>query len=153
MDSKSFINILSKLLNLNIKNINFENSIKLQSIIEYEFWMHKATITLTNEKKITVFFKLIEKNKIKESIYCYWNLLLEQQEKKHNNEIHTKASIVELQKGNFNNTILLQLDINDTKRKTTQIQLIDISKYLMYNFDEVNYIEEKINDKILFIGS
>lgn len=145
--SNSLINILKDLLDIDIKNIRIEHIVKLQNIKEYDFWLHKATIEFKNENKINSFLKFIEKDKIKESIYCYWNLLIEQLKNNTHNisNISNEISIVELSHDEYKSILILRIENSESSQDIAKIYLIDISQYLDNGKNETN-------NKILFIS-
>lgn len=86
LEKKENINItkelLSKILKLNIKEIKFEKNLKLDNISDYEFSMLRLNATVEKDEEIDdvkVYAKVIRYDRIKESIFCYWSLIYDEQ--------------------------------------------------------------------------
>lgn len=155
--ANSSINVLSQLLELKIENIKLNEIVELKSILEYQFWMHKAKIKLNDGKELDSFFKFIEKDKIKESIYCYWNIFIEEFTKKEENKQsmkNIKVSITEKKKDRYKNTLFLETESekNELGKYKTKIYLIDVSKYIEENATIIEDTYHKYKEKLLFIG-
>lgn len=72
-------NLLSNVLNLNIEDIQYENNIHLNDISEYEFELVKVIITLKTNEKMEMYLRMVKNSKIKESIFCYWCAIYEEE--------------------------------------------------------------------------
>lgn len=119
--------------------------------------MYKATMKLNNGKELDAFFKFIEKDKIKESIYCYWNIFIEELNKKEKRQqiiANLKVSISEEKKDKYKNTLFLEIESNQNglEKYKTKIFLIDVSKYLEENAKIIEDNFQKYKEKLLFIG-
>ena len=112
-----------------------------------------------------MYLKMINKNKIKESIFCYWCSIYEEElmRIKKNGEMETllnKVLISELSKKKHNQSIFLEIENNKLKilKEGTEINFLDISNYINEFKNEKNrykklfeYINKEDKD-ILFIG-
>lgn len=149
--------IFNEILDLEINNIKYNNIVKLESILEYQFWMHNVKLELKNGKEINAFLNLIEKDKIKQSVYCYWNMFVDEinkKEKNKNNMKNIKVSISEENKDKYKNTLFLKLESqqNELNSYKTKIYLIDIQKYIKENnYLDINSFKSK-EEKLLFVG-
>lgn len=156
-DKTNLIEIFNKILDLQVENIKHDNIVKLESILEYQFWMHSIKIELKNGKEINAFLNLIEKDKIKQSVYCYWNIFVNEinkKEKNKNNMNNIKVSISEESKDEYKNILFLKLESqqNELNNYKTKIYLIDIQKYMKEN-NHLNINNLKFEkEKLLFVG-
>lgn len=107
--------------------------------------------------------RIIKAGKIKESIFCYWELLHEEyikNYKKYPNNTLIKASILEKENKKYYNRIILSL--KNTKKtdfeSEAEIIFIEIAKYIVENQDKTINMEQllkyfKEEDKnILFVA-
>ena len=95
--------------------MSFEKTLKLKNMSEYNFEVFKLKVVLQSKEEIEMYLKLVKKTKIKESVFCYWCLLYEeeilnnQKDIKPNNYTN-KVLISELEKKKY-----LKLKIEDLK--------------------------------------
>jgi hypothetical protein len=153
--------LLDDLLNLKIKNIKFNEIKNFNNISEYEFSLIKAKTETDKNDKLEMYFQIIEKHKIKESIFCYWSLIYDEEMKKHNIELENQAVITELETCEEKSSVLLQIEDNNTEilKYGTLVYFIDLVKYLKNNKnDDINkyktiikYLESN-NKTTLLIG-
>lgn len=146
------------LIHLKVNKINFTGIKKFNNISEYEFSLIKSKAQIDRNDKIDIYFQIIKKNKIKESIFCYWSLLYDEEAKKNHVEKDSKAIITELEIQKDKSSILLEIENNDTEilKYGTVVYFIDFIKYLKnYNIykckDIIEYLENT-NKTTLLIG-
>lgn len=150
--------LLSELIKLNVNNIKLSGVKKLNNISEYEFSLIKAKLELEKNYKTDIYFQFIDKHKIKESIFCYWSLIYDEECKKHHIEGENKAIITELEISKYKSSVLLELDNDNTEilKYGTVLYFIDFINYLEKNKDSTskNIIKdlEKFNKTTLLIG-
>lgn len=70
-DKNIFKNVLNQVVNLKIKEIEYDKNLQLSNASEYEFELVKGKIILEDDKEVEMYLKIIKNNKIKESIFCY----------------------------------------------------------------------------------
>ena len=157
--------ILEDLIKLKINNIKFDGVKKFSDISEYEFSLIKATAKIEKNDKINMYFQIVEKNKRKESIFCYWSLIYDEEIKKHCIELDSKVIITELEIKDDKSSILLEIENNNTEilKHGTVVYFVDFIKYLKNNKNDkykniIDYLENskkttlligiKLNDSI-----
>lgn len=119
--------------------------------------MHSIKIELKDGKVINAFFNRIEKDKIKESVYCYWNIFVNEinkKEKNKNNINNVKVSISERNKDKYKNILFLRLEsqLNELNSYKTKIYLVDINRYIEEK-NNLNINNFKLNkEELLFVG-
>ena len=128
--------------------MSFEKTLKLKNMSEYNFEVFKLKVVLQSKKEIEMYLKLVKKTKIKESVFCYWCLLYEeeilnnQKEIKSNNYTN-KVLISELEKKKYYQSIFLRIDNNISKLidNGTEINFVDVKKYIIEKKLEKEYLE------------
>lgn len=157
--------ILEDLIKFKINNIKFDGVKKFSDISEYEFSLIKATAKIEKNDKINMYFQIVEKNKRKESIFCYWSLIYDEEIKKHCIELDSKVIITELEIKDDKSSILLEIENNNTEilKHGTVVYFVDFIKYLKNNKNDkykniIDYLENskkttlligiKLNDSI-----
>ena len=148
-------NLLKDLINLNVKNLKINGVKKFNNISEYEFSLVKAKLELENNNKLDLYFQFIENNKIKESIFCYWSLLYDEECKRNKTEIDSKAIITELEVKEEKSSILLEIENSNSEilKYGTIVYFINFIKYLESNNmceNIINYLEN--NKTTLLVG-
>lgn len=148
-------NLLKDLIKLNVKNLKINGVKKLNNISEYEFSLVKAKLELENNNKLDLYFQFIENNKIKESIFCYWSLLYDEECKRNKTEIDSKAIITELEVKEEKSSILLEIENSNSEilKYGTIVYFINFIKYLESNNmceNIINYLEN--NKTTLLVG-
>ena len=161
-DKEIFKDVLNQELNLGIKDIKYDKNLQLSNASEYEFELVKCRIVLEENKEVEMYLKMIKNNKIKESIFCYWCTIYEEELFKSNDieSVINKVLITELDKTRYKKTIFLTIENNKTQilETGTEVNFIEISKYIedMKNknnqFEKLNRYFEKDNDYVLMIG-
>ena len=130
------IDLLKKVTKLDVKNFEFKRLIDMQNVEEYAFSMIKLEIILKNETKQDVYIKLIKKDKIKESIFCYWCLLYDEKFKEYQESEFTtiidKVRIIETESEECKHTVSLNIKENKwgILEYGSDIHLIKFRKYL-----------------------
>ena len=156
-------NLLSNVLNFEIKNIQYDKNIQLSDISEYEFELVKAIITLETEEQIEVYLRIVKNSKIKESIFCYWCSIYEEEMSKLNikENIINKVLISELTKTKYQQSIFLEIENNKIPilETGTEVIFLEIDKYINEYKNNVNqyqnlneYFRENAEDDVLLIG-
>lgn len=105
---------------------------------------------------------MIKSNKVKESIFCYWCTIYEEELFKSNDveSVINKVLITELDKTKYNKTIFLTIENNKTQilETGTEVNFIEISKYIKEMKNENNKLEildryfEKDDEYVLMVG-
>lgn len=121
--------------------------------------------TLENEDEVEIYLKMIKKSRIKESIFCYWCSIYDEELNKikenENKEINlNKVLISELTKKKYMQSIFLEIENNKTQilETGTEINFLEIVNYINEQKNESNkydsilkYFDENSND-VLLIG-
>lgn len=188
------IELLKELTKLNITNLEFDDLKNKGDISGYDFSIIKVKVFLeeknskednknyknTKEKRmmdintkqdvgehnqIDVYIKMIRKDRIKESIFCYWNLLYDENFKNYEESEFTsvinKVKITETESEEYKHSVLLEIKENKwgILECGSTIHLVKLAKYLNDNSTKKSklicewkkYIE-KDNQDVLFIG-
>lgn len=164
-DKEKIEEILNKVLHLGIKEIKYDKNIKLNNISEYEFELIKVKATLTTEEEIEMYLKMIKNSRIKESIFCYWCSIYEEElfkaKENENMEVFlNKVLISELNKKKYQQSIFLEIENNKTQilETGTEVNFIEIANYINEYKNEKNKYEklfqyfDKNSDDVLLIG-
>ena len=157
--------ILNKVLKLGIKEIEYENNLKLNNISEYEFELVKVKVLLESNEEVEMYLKMIKSTKIKESIFCYWCSIYEEELMKakelENIDIFiNKVLISELDKTKYQKRIFLTIENNKTQilETGTEVNFIEIKNYINEYKNETNQYEklyeyfDKESDDVLLVG-
>ena len=161
-DKNIFKNVLNQVVNLKIKEIEYDKNLQLSNASEYEFELVKGKIILEDDKEVEMYLKIIKNNKIKESIFCYWCTIYEEELFK-SNEIESvinKVFITELDKTKYKETIFLAIENNTTQilETGTEVNFLEVSNYIEEMKNEKNQFEKldksfvECNDYVLMIG-
>lgn len=171
------IDLLNDVTKLKITDFEFEDLNNMDTTTGYDFTAIKlrVTIDITNlggadicdNNNITkhFFIKMIRKDRIKESIFCYWNLLYDEMFKRYEESEFTniinKVRITEMESEQYKHSVLLQIKENKwgILENGSTIHLIKFTKYIddrlseEYTFAKEwkKYIEQE-NEDVLFIG-
>ena len=157
--------LVTEVLGLRSKSIKYKTIKKFDTISEYEFNMVKATCDLEMENEIDLYFKFVKKDKIKESVFCYWCLLYEEALEKNNEKISmatiiNKVMITEVGMERYKNSVFLEMKENETDilKHGTEVHFIDFEKYIENHKNNSNSLEDwnkyidKESEDILMIG-
>ena len=111
---------------------------------EYEFELVKVKAILQSDEEMEMYLKMIKNSKIKESIFCYWCTIYEEElfQTKEIENMVNKVLISELEKTKYKSKVFLMIENNKTQilETGTEVNFIDI----------VSYIEEMKNEKTQF---
>lgn len=164
-NQQMMIDLLVEVLGLRVKSIQFENIKKFENISEYEFSAVKTICDLEMEDKVNIYLKIIKKDKIKESLFCYWCLLYEQALTKSKSELTmatliNKVIISEIGMERYKNSVFLEIKDNQTDilKYGTEVHFIDFIKYIQKHKSKQNKLNEwlkyidKDNEDIFMIG-
>lgn len=155
-------NLLSNVLNLKIEDIQYDKNIKLNDVSEYEFELVKIMITLETHEKIEIYLRMVKNTKIKESIFCYWCAIYEEELLKLQNRenIINKVLISELTKTKYQQSIFLEIENNKMPilEKGTKIIFLEIDKYIneyqtnKNDYEKLNKYFKNDDEDVLLIG-
>ena len=164
-DNKILKQIFKDILKLNIKEIKYNKNIQLSNISEYEFELVKVNVILESGEDVEMYLKMIKNTRIKESIFCYWcsiyeEELLKAKESDNIDILINKVLISELDKTKYQKRIFLTIEENKTQilETGTEVNFIEISDYINEQKNEKNqfeklyeYFEEQSED-VLLVG-
>lgn len=136
----------------------------METIEEYAFSMLKLKVILNDKTKQDVYMKLIRKDRIKESIFCYWCLLYDEKFKEYEESEFTtvikKVRIIETESQDCKHTVSLNIKENKwgILEYGSDIHLVKLRKYLKEETKNPNVLEWKrylANDSsdILFVAT
>lgn len=122
-------------------------------------------MTLSSDEEIEMYLRMVKRSKIKESIFCYWCTIYEEEllktkEKEEKEPIINKVLISELNKKKFQTNIFLEIENNKTQilETGTEINFLEIIDYIKEYKNKTNqyekilkYFDEK-NEEVLLIG-
>ena len=159
------IDLITEVLGLKATSVKFEDIKEFDTISEYAFSMVKTTCDLNMEEEVDIYFKVIKKDKIKESLFCYWCLLYEEELKGSKIDINmetiiNKVTISEVGMERYKNSVFLEIEDNsaDILKYGTEVHFIDFVRYIKNNKTENNklgdwlkYIDKNSED-ILMVG-
>ena len=157
--------ILNNVLELEIKEIEYDKNLQLDNISEYEFELIKVKAILESEEEVEMYLKMIKNSRIKESIFCYWCSIYEEELMKakelENMDIFiNKVLISELDKTKYQQRIFLTIENNRTHilETGTEVNFLEILDYIKEQKDEKNkyeklyeYFDEQ-SDDVLLVG-
>lgn len=160
--------ILNKVLNLNIKEIKYNKNLQLDNMSEYEFELIKLKAILETEEEVEMYLKMIKNTRVKESIFCYWCSIYEEEliraeenEKGVEEEIIiNKVLISDLEKTRYQKRVFLTIENNKTQilQTGTEVNFIEIVDYINEQKNENNkyenlykYIDKETKD-VLLVG-
>lgn len=157
--------VLNNVLHLNIKEIKYDKNLKLSNISEYEFELIKVKAMLETDEEIEIYLKIIKNSRIKESIFCYWCTIYEEElmkakELDNIDVIINKVAISELKKSRYQESIFLTIENNRTPilETGTEVSFIEIRDYIEDHREKnteleklYKYFEKESND-VLLVG-
>jgi len=157
--------IINDVLHLDIKEIKYDQNIQLSNISEYEFELVKVKAILEDDDEIEMYLKMIKNTRIKESIFCYWCSIYEE-ELMNSKELENidifinKVLISELNETKYQRRIFLTIEDNKTSilETGTEVNFLEIANYIECKKDEQNQYEklykyfDKESDDVLLVG-
>lgn len=144
--------VFSRMFNKKIKNITYLGNFKLNKILEYNFSVLKFNIVLADCTNFTAFIRLIEKFKIKESLYCYY-FFWEENYSKNPKSDFSKVNIKNYISKKYEDKYELQLFGKDnTICKTSLINIINLKQYCKINLNNIPIEKCENVNKMLFIA-
>ena len=160
---EQLVKILREILHIQIDKINVEKQLRLKNISEYEFEVIKTKAKLDDGKEIEIYFKPIKNSRIKESIFCYWCLIYEEELadkniKSEGDMALNKVLISELTKKKYYQSVFLEIENNkgNILETGTEINFIDILKYIKeqnsQEYQELKNYFEELGDYVLLAG-
>ena len=157
--------ILNDVLELNIDEIEYDKNIQLNNISEYEFELVKIKAILNTDEEIEMYLKMIKNTRVKESIFCYWCSIYEEELMKakelDNIDIFiNKVLISELDMSKYQKRIFLTIENNKTRilETGTEVNFLEIKDYINEQKSEQNKYEklyeyfDKESDDVLMVG-
>ena len=164
-DNKILKQILNDILKLNIKEIKYNKNIQLSNISEYEFELVKVNAILESGEDVEMYLKMIKNTRIKESIFCYWCSIYEEElmkakEADNIDVLINKVLISELDKTKYQKRIFLTIEENKTQilETGTEVNFLEITDYINEQKNENNQYEklyeyfDKQSEDILMVG-
>ena len=163
-NNKQLVNILNEIINTQIEKMIFDKKICLNNISEYKFEVIKVKSILENQKEIEMYLTWVKNSKIKESIFCYWCLIYEEElEKKKllqkEESFINKVLISELTKKKYYQSVFLKIEKNkfDLIENRTEIHFIDVCKYIKENrkiqkYKKILECFNELEDYVLLVG-
>lgn len=152
-------------MHLDIKGIKYEKNLKLENISEYEFELLKVKAILSSGEELEMYLKIIKNSKLKESIFCYWTAIYEEEMEKHQKDedsciIVNKVVISELENQKYQKKMFLNIENNRTQilETGTEINFIDIIEYINEYKTDINKYERLYNylgkdsENVLLVG-
>lgn len=157
--------ILNDVIDLGLKEIKYNQNIQLSNISEYEFELVKVKAILETDEEIEMYLKMIKNTRIKESIFCYWCSIYEEElmKAKELEDVDifiNKVLISELEKTKYQKRIFLTIEDNKTPilETGTEVNFIELSDYIQEHKNEKNhygklyeYFDEQ-SDDVLLVG-
>jgi len=157
-----FISILNDVLKLRIKEIKYDKNIQLSNISEYEFELIKIKAILETDEEIEMYLKMIKNTRIKESIFCYWCSIYEEEflkskELENIDVFINKVLISELDKSKYQKRIFLTIENNRTQilETGTEVNFIEIIDYIAEHkneYEELYQYFDKESSDVLLVG-
>lgn len=157
--------ILNNVLELKIKEIIYDKNLQLSNISEYEFELVKVKAILESNEEVEMYLKMIKNTRVKESVFCYWCSIYEEELMKakelENIEVFiNKVLISELEKTKYQQRIFLTIENNRTHilESGTEVNFIEIKEYIDEQKNEKNQYEklyeyfDKNSDDVLLVG-
>lgn len=164
-EKKMTVDLLNDLTKLNVIGFEFEDLKNMGDLSGYDFQIIKLKAFLENNTQTDLYIKMIRKDRIKESIFCYWSLLYDENFKNYEESEFTsvinKVRITETESEEHKHSVLLEIKENKwgILEYGSTIHLVKLEKYLndktIKKSESINewkkYIEEG-NQDVLFIG-
>lgn len=134
-------------MKLDIKEIKYDKNVQLSNITEYEFELVKVKAILETKEEIEMYLKLIKSTRVKESIFCYWCTIYEEELIDKTSDIEcivNKVLISDLTKTKYQKRVFLTIENNTTQilQTGTEVDFIEIANYIKENKNEINQFEK-----------
>ncbi|MBR0351220.1 MAG: hypothetical protein IJH76_05350 [Clostridia bacterium] len=140
---KFLINIFKE----KVKNITYLGRCELHKMPEYKFRLFKYNVVLEDFSNYTIFIKIIDDEKIEETLFCYWFFCEEYYGIK-NKQYISKASIINLAKQSYETKYNMEiLNKKNIVWKTSFVDIINLKE-----FYEKNTMKNKNKEKETFDG-
>ena len=153
------------MLRLAVKEIRYDKNIQLSNISEYEFELVKVKAILETNEEVEMYLKMIKNTRIKESIFCYWCSIYEEElmkakELEDMDVFINKVLISELNETKYQKRIFLTIEDNKTKilESGTEVDFLEIANYIENQKNDSNQYEklyryfDKQSDEVLLVG-
>ena len=128
--------LFSRVLNLNVQKIKYDKTLDMDHITDYEFALSKIHAIVEKDGKIgnvDVYAKTIEHDRIKESIFCYWTLIYEEQfEGKTDIEMSSIMKKVSIE----------ELKLEDEHKKSVFLKIQNNDLGILEHGTEMHFVEE-----------
>ena len=125
--------MLNKVLKLEVEEIKYDKNVQLSNISEYKFELIKIKALLSTKDEMEMYLTLVKKSRIKESIFCYWCSIYEEEmlratEEERTEIIINKVLISELNKKEFQQSVFLEIEDNRSKilETGTEVNFLEI---------------------------
>lgn len=161
-DCIKFKQILNEVLDLNIKEIKYDSNLEMSNISEYEFELVKVKAILYSNEEVEMYLKMIKNTRVKESIFCYWCSIYEEElmKAKELEDIDmfiNKVLISELDKTKYQKRIFLTIEDNKTKilETGTEVNFIEIKDYIEEHsnqYEDLYKYFDKESKDVLLVG-
>ena len=157
------IELLKKVAKLDIEDFVFKRLKTMENIEEYKFSIIILKVILRDGTSRDVYMKLVRKNRIKESIFCYWCLLYDEKfkgnQEKQYTTITNSVKIIERESEACKNTVSLNVEENQwgVLKYGSDIHLVKFQKFLEQEKENdvisrwKNYLLDDSQD-VLFVG-
>jgi len=161
-DNAKIKQIFQNLLQLQIKEIKYDRNVELNNISEYEFELVKVKAVLESDEEVEMYLKMIKNTRIKESIFCYWCSIYEEEflkskELENIDVFINKVLISELDKSKYQKRIFLTIENNRTQilETGTEVNFIEIIDYIAEHkneYEELYQYFDKESSDVLLVG-
>ena len=143
-NKRLIIDFLSEILNLSIKDFYSITVEKFKDICEYEFSLIRIHGILLDNNKVDVYLRVINREKVKENIFCYWSLIYEKELEKRKGRnkkvpLVSKVTISDIEKERYKSSVLLEIQDNPNHilEYGSELHFVDVIKYI--NKDQKKY--------------
>ena len=156
--------VLNNVLDLGLKEIKYDQNLQLSNISEYEFELIKIKAILDTDEEVEMYLKMVKNTRVKESIFCYWCSIYEEElmkakELEDEDMIINKVLISELDKTKYQKRIFLTIEDNKTPilETGTEVNFIEIIDYIKDKKNEENQYEniyeyfDETRDEVLLV--
>lgn len=157
--------IFNNVLDLGLKEIKYDQNIQLSNISEYEFELVKVKAILETDEEVEMYLKMVKNTRVKESIFCYWCSIYEEElmkakEFEDEDMIINKVLISELDKAKYQKRIFLAIEDNKAPilETGTEVNFIEIIDYIKDKKNEENQYEklyeyfDETREDVLLVG-